>query len=100
MTQTIPEVLAQIAATARDEYRPGDHMRVRSSGIVHAVTMTRWLVGELLPGPACQVGVSGWDPHATSPHEGPVTCGRCLRLNTPIPAEDGVDQLELFTGDQ
>ncbi|GAA3196415.1 hypothetical protein [Actinocorallia longicatena] len=86
--------LAAIAATARDAYGPAHHMRVRASGIVHAVTLTRWLAGELLPGPACMVGVSGWDPYAAHPDPGEVTCRRCLRLRTPEPP--GVEQLELF----
>lgn len=86
--------LALIAATARDSYGPGDHIQVRASGVVHAVTLTRWLAGELLPGPACMVGVSGWDPYAAHPARGPVTCLRCLRLNAQPPP--GVTQLELF----
>ncbi|GAB2838335.1 hypothetical protein GCM10022221_42190 [Actinocorallia aurea] len=86
--------LAHIAAAARDSYRPGDHIRVRSSGVVHALTLTRWLAGELLPGPACMVGVSGWDPYAAHPAASPVTCLRCLRLTDPPPP--GVTQLPLF----
>lgn len=99
MVHSVRGALAAIAAAARDAYGPGDHMRVRSSGVVHAVTMTRWLGGELLPGPACMVGISGWDPYATHPEPGPVTCGRCLRLSVPEAAAD-VDQLELFPADQ
>lgn len=95
MVHTARPTLASIAAAARDTYGPGDHMRVRSSGIIHAVTLTAGLGGELLPSPACMVGISGWDPYATHPDQGPVTCGRCLRLHTPeLPAD--VDQLELF----
>jgi hypothetical protein len=88
------EALAHIAATARDAYGPDAHMQVRSSGVVHAVALTRWLAGELLPGPACMVGVSGWDPYAAHPSHGEVTCRRCLRLQAPSPP--GVEQLELF----
>ncbi|GAA4206394.1 hypothetical protein GCM10022252_68440 [Streptosporangium oxazolinicum] len=54
-----------------------------SSGIVHAVVMTRWLGGERMPGPACMVGVSGWDPGAPHPEQGSVTCLRCPKLVTP-----------------
>lgn len=99
MVDSVRGALAAIAAAARDAYGPGDHMRVRSSGIVHAVTLTQWLGGERLPGPACMVGISGWDPYAASAHTGPVTCGRCLRLSTPD-VVTGVDQLELFPTDQ
>ncbi|WP_329081324.1 MULTISPECIES: hypothetical protein [unclassified Streptosporangium] len=42
------EALATIAAAARSAYADGSNLRVRSSGIVHAVVMTRWL------GSACQ----------------------------------------------
>ncbi|WP_106403091.1 hypothetical protein [Actinocorallia populi] len=86
--------LATIAQTARDAYGPHDHMQVRSSGVVHNVVLTRWLAGELLPGPACMVGVSGWDPYAAHPVQGAVTCLRCLRLAAPAPP--GIEQLELF----
>jgi hypothetical protein len=88
------EALAAIAASARNAYRNGDKMRVRSSGVIHDIALTRWLAGELLPGPACMVGVSGWDPYAAHPVQGEVTCLRCLRLKTPAPP--GVEQLELF----
>jgi len=86
--------LATIAASARDAYGPNDRMQVRSSGVIHDIALTRWLAGELLPGPACMVGVSGWDPYAAHPVQGAVTCLRCLRLKTPAPS--GVEQLELF----
>lgn len=73
------------------------NLRVRSSGIVHAVAMTRWLDGERMPGPACMVGVSGWDPGATHPDRGPATCQHCLKLVTPEEADPGQgEQLELF----
>ena len=88
------QVLAEIAASARENYGPGAHMQVRSSGIIHAVVLTRWLAGELLPGPACMVGVSGWDPYAAHPVHGSVTCGRCLRMQAPTPP--GIEQLPLF----
>lgn len=88
------EALALIAATARDAYPTGVHLQVRSSGVVHDVALTRWLAGELLPGPACMVGVSGWDPGAAHPSSGEVTCRRCLRLHAPSPP--GIEQLELF----
>ncbi|WP_198653638.1 hypothetical protein [Actinocorallia populi] len=64
---------------------------------MHAVTLTRWLADELLPGPACMAGVAGWDPYAAHPDRGEVTCRRCLRLADPQP--QGVDQLALFTVD-
>ncbi|MBB4706153.1 hypothetical protein BJ982_007783 [Sphaerisporangium siamense] len=86
------EALADIAAAARAAYAGGAHLRVRSSGIVHQVAMTRWLGGHLMPGPACMVGVSGWDPGAAHPDHGEVTCRRCLKLHQPPP--DG--QLDLF----
>ncbi|WP_246268860.1 hypothetical protein [Nonomuraea typhae] len=35
--------LAMIAASTRAAYGPGRHLRVRSSGIVHDVTLTKWL---------------------------------------------------------
>lgn len=88
------DALAVIAASAREEYAAGQNLRVRSSGVVHAVTLTRWLGGELLPGPACMVGVAGWDPYAAHPEHAPVSCKRCERLAAPAPP--GVDQLELF----
>lgn len=91
---SVRETLAVIAASTRDAYAAGENMRVRSSGVVHAVTLTRWLAGELLPGPACMVGVAGWDPYAAHPDAGPVTCRRCLGLRAPPPP--GVDQLTLF----
>lgn len=91
---SIRTALAVIAATARDAYGPDAHLQVRSSGVVHGVALTRWLAGELLPGPACMVGVSGWDPYAAHPSAEPVTCRRCLRLNAPAPP--GIHQLELF----
>ncbi|WP_424532532.1 hypothetical protein ACOZ38_19880 [Sphaerisporangium viridialbum] len=89
----VQQALAVIAASARAAYAGGAHLRVRSSGIVHQVAMTRWLGGELMPGPACMVGVSGWDPGAAHPDRGEVTCRRCLKLNQHDPA---TDQLELF----
>ncbi|WP_405149099.1 hypothetical protein OG589_13430 [Sphaerisporangium sp. NBC_01403] len=88
----VHEALAVIAASARAAY-DGTHLRVRSSGIVHQVAMTRWLGGELMPGPACMVGVSGWDPGAAHPDRGEVTCRRCPKLNKLEPA---IDQMELF----
>ena len=88
------QVLAEIAATARESYGPDTRLQVRSSGVVHAVVLTRWLAGELLPGPACMVGVSGWDPYAAHAVHGAVTCRRCLRLQAPAPP--GVEQLKLF----
>ncbi len=91
---SIRETLALIAATARESYGPDTRLQVRSSGVVHAVALTRWLAGELLPGPACMVGVSGWDPYAAHAVHGAVTCRRCLRLQAPAPP--GVEQLELF----
>uniref|UniRef100_UPI003F499543 hypothetical protein n=1 Tax=Streptosporangium sp. CA-256172 TaxID=3240076 RepID=UPI003F499543 len=87
------EALATIAAAARAAYADGSNLRVRSSGIVHAVVMTRWLGGERMPGPACMVGVSGWDPGAAHPDRGAVTCRRCLKLTT---QESADEQLELF----
>ncbi|MFB9681668.1 hypothetical protein [Streptosporangium vulgare] len=85
-----------LAAAARSAYADSN-LRVRSSGIVHAVVMTRWLGGERMPGPACMVGVSGWDPGATHPDRGPVTCPRCLKLVTPEEPEPSQGkQLELF----
>ncbi|GAA0970987.1 hypothetical protein [Actinocorallia libanotica] len=89
------EALAAIAAAARDAYGSGQNMRVRSSGVVHAVTLTTWLQGLRLPGPACMVGVAGWDPSAAHPEHGEVTCRRCLRLSDARPEAD-VDQLALF----
>jgi hypothetical protein len=86
--------LATIAKTARDAYGPADRMQVRSSGVVHDIALTRWLAGELLPGPACMVGVSGWDPYAAHPVQGDVTCLRCSRLKAPAPP--GIVQLGLF----
>ncbi|MGV9324234.1 hypothetical protein [Streptosporangium sandarakinum] len=47
----------------------------------------------MTPGPACMVGVSGWDPGAAHPHRGPVTCRRCLKLKDLPPTSE---QLELF----
>jgi hypothetical protein len=91
------EALAAIAASAREAYGPGDNMRVRSSGVVHALTLTKWLADELLPGPACMVGVAGWDPYAAHPERGPVTCRRCLRLTDARPVD--ADQLALFDPD-
>lgn len=88
------EALATIAAAARSAYADGSNLRVRSSGIVHAVVMTRWLGGERMPGPAYMVGVSGWDPGAAHPDRGAVTCRRCLKLTT---SESGAEQLELFS---
>ena len=85
---------AIVAASTRAAYQPGDKMRVRSSGVIHDVALTKWLAGELLPGPACMVGVSGWDPYAAHPVQGEVTCRRCLRLKAPEPP--GVEQLGLF----
>lgn len=49
-----------------------------------------------MPGPACMVGMSGWDPGAAHPDRGAVTCRRCLKL-TQGPQEVGSEQLELFT---
>lgn len=95
---TQPEVyaaLATIAASARAAYADGSNLRVRSSGIVHEVVMTRWFADERMPGPACMVGVSGWDPGAAHPDRGAVTCRRCLKLTH---AEPGSEQLELFAG--
>ncbi|WP_440107163.1 hypothetical protein [Streptosporangium sp. H16] len=87
------EALATIAAAARAAYADGSNLRVRSSGIVHAVVMTRWLGTERMPGPACMVEVSGWGPGAAHPDRGPVTCRRCLKLTTQEPADE---QLGLF----
>jgi len=88
------EALATIAAAARAAYADGSNLRVRSSGIVHAVAMTTWLGGHRMPSPACMVGVSGWDPGAAHPDRGAVTCRRCLKLTTQEPVDE---QLELFT---
>ncbi|WP_308250417.1 hypothetical protein [Sphaerisporangium fuscum] len=88
------EALAVIAAAARAAYADGAHLRVRSSGIVHQVAMTRWLGGHLMPGPACMVGVSGWDPGAAHPDHGEVTCRRCLKLQDRADVDPG--QLDLF----
>ncbi|MEV8637870.1 hypothetical protein AB0395_40100 [Streptosporangium sp. NPDC051023] len=85
--------LATIAAAARSAYADGSNLRVHSSGIVHEVAMTRWFADERMPGPACMVGVSGWDPGAAHPDRGPVTCRRCLRLTGNEPPGE---QLELF----
>ncbi|MER5325055.1 hypothetical protein [Streptosporangium roseum] len=87
------EALATIAAAARAAYADGSNLRVRSSGIVHEVAMTKWFADERMPGPACMVGVSGWDPGAAHPDRGPVTCRRCLKLTHTEPAGQ---QLELF----
>lgn len=92
---SVRETLAAIAASARENYGAGQNMRVRASGVVHAVTLTRWLARELMPSPACMVGVGGWDPYAAHPDPGPVTCRRCLRLQAPMPP--GVQQLALFS---
>ncbi|MEU6744482.1 hypothetical protein [Streptosporangium sandarakinum] len=89
----VHQALAAIAAAARAAYADGANLRVRSSGIVHDVAMTTWLGGERMPGPACMVGVSGWDPGAAHPHRGPVTCRRCLKLKDSPPASE---QMELF----
>ncbi|MFD8562978.1 hypothetical protein ACFV1N_37370 [Streptosporangium canum] len=91
---SLHEALATIAASARAAYADGSHLRVRSSGIVHEVAMTRWFGDERMPGPACMVGVSGWDPAAAHPDRGAVTCRRCLKLTHTDPASQ---QLELFT---
>ncbi|MET8337607.1 hypothetical protein ABZV14_32325 [Streptosporangium canum] len=93
-TPGVQEALATIAAAARAAYADGSNLRVRSSGIVHEVAMTRWFADERMPGPACMVGVSGWDPAAAHPDRGPVTCRRCLKLTHTEPASQ---QLELFT---
>ncbi|MDP9868628.1 MULTISPECIES: hypothetical protein [Streptosporangium] len=92
-TPGVQEALATIAAAARAAYADGSNLRVRSSGIVHEVAMTRWFADERMPGPACMVGVSGWDPAAAHPDRGPVTCRRCLKLTRAEPASE---QLELF----
>ncbi|MEU1879049.1 hypothetical protein ABZ470_17185 [Streptosporangium sp. NPDC020072] len=89
--------LATIAAAARAAYADGSNLRVRSSGIVHEVAMTKWFADERMPGPACMVGVSGWDPGAAHPDRGPVTCRRCLKLTS---AEPGSEQLTLFGTDE
>ncbi|GAA2912055.1 hypothetical protein GCM10010517_78600 [Streptosporangium fragile] len=89
----VREALATIAAAAQAAYTDGSNFRVRSSGIVHDVALTTWLGGERMPGPACMVGVSGWDPGAAHPDRGAVTCRRCLKLTT-HPATS--EQLELF----
>ncbi|MEU4834092.1 hypothetical protein [Streptosporangium sp. NPDC023615] len=98
-TRDVPglhEALATIATAARAAYADGSNLRVRSSGIVHAVAMTTWLGGHRMPSPACMVGVSGWDPGAAHPDRGAVTCRRCLKLTT---SEVGDEQLELFAVD-
>ncbi|MFD8533888.1 hypothetical protein ACFV0L_41415 [Streptosporangium canum] len=92
-TPSLHEALATIAQAARAAYSGGSNLRVRSSGIVHEVAMTRWFADERMPGPACMVGVSGWDPGAAHPDRGAVTCRRCLKLTH---AEPAGEQLELF----
>ncbi|MEV6868090.1 hypothetical protein AB0M44_44810 [Streptosporangium subroseum] len=92
-TPGLYEALATIAVAARAAYADGSNLRVRSSGIVHAVAMTSWLGGHRMPSPACMVGVSGWDPAAAHPDRGPVTCRRCLKLAPQGPVDE---QLELF----
>ncbi|GAA2857588.1 hypothetical protein GCM10010517_15960 [Streptosporangium fragile] len=93
----VREALATIAAAVRAAYADGSNLRVRSSGIVHEVAMTSWLGGERMPGPACMVGVSGWDPDAAHPDCGTVTCRRCLKLTTQPAA---IEQLELFPAER
>ncbi|MEU7004517.1 hypothetical protein [Nonomuraea sp. NPDC046570] len=95
-TPGVHEALAVIAETARAAYADGSNLRVRSSGIVHAVAMTGWLGGHRMPGPACMVGVSGWDPGAAHPDRGAVTCRRCLITHT----EPADEQLQLFTTEE
>ncbi|MDP9868269.1 MULTISPECIES: hypothetical protein [Streptosporangium] len=85
---------ARRAGGAYHDRAGGSNLRVRSSGIVHEVAMTKWFADERMPGPACIAGVSGWDPAAAHPDRGPVTCRRCLKLTNQIPAGE---QLELFT---
>ncbi|MFI7058332.1 hypothetical protein ACIBLB_40315 [Streptosporangium canum] len=80
-------------AAARAAYADGSSLRVRSSGIVHEVAMTKWFADECMPGPACMVGVSGWDPGAAHPDRGAVTRRPCLKLTHTDPASE---QLELF----
>ncbi|MEV4180710.1 hypothetical protein AB0J28_04595 [Streptosporangium canum] len=92
-TPGLHEALATIAAAARAAYSGGSNLRVRSSGIVHEVAMTRWFADERRPGPACMVGVSGWDPAAAHPDRGAVTCRRCLKLTH---TELASEQLALF----
>ncbi|MGV9776956.1 hypothetical protein [Streptosporangium sp. NPDC003464] len=92
-TPSLHQALATIAAAARAAYSGGSNLRVRSSGVVYEVAMTRWLADERMPGPACMVGVSGWDPGAAHPDRDPVTCRRCLKLTH---AEPAGEQLELF----
>ncbi|ACZ88419.1 hypothetical protein [Streptosporangium roseum] len=93
---SLHQALATIAAAARAAYSGGSNLRVRSSGIVHEVAMTKWFADERMPGPACMVGVSGWDPGAAHPDRGTVTCRRCLKLTHTEPAGE---QLELFAPD-
>ncbi|MEU4834112.1 hypothetical protein [Streptosporangium sp. NPDC023615] len=56
--------------------------------------MTHRLGEERMPGPACMVGVSGWDPGAAHPGRGAVTCRRCLKLTT---SKVDDEQLGLFS---
>ncbi len=95
-TPSLHQALATIAASARAAYSCGSHLRVRSSGIVHEVAMTLWFADERMPGPACMVGVSGWDPAAARPDCGAVTCRRCLKLTH---TEPDSQQLELFAAE-
>jgi hypothetical protein len=72
-------LLATSAAHARRRF-DGRRGRLSAKGAVHDVSLRPWF-GVEIPGPACHIGVGGWDFTRFQPTSDAVTCRRCLRGN-------------------
>lgn len=66
------------ATGARYAYQ-GRNMRLRATGVVHAVTDIEWLDGALIPAAKCGPATVGGPLADGAPTTEPVNCLRCLR---------------------
>lgn len=79
------------------------NMRLRATGVVHAVTDIEWLDGALIPAAKCGAATVGGPLADGVPTTEPVNCLRCLR-GTPayrrprdhVPAQAAIPGLELI----
>lgn len=66
------------ATGARYAYQ-GRNMRLRATGVVHAVTDIEWLDGSHIPAAKCGAATVGGPLADGAPTTEPVNCLRCLR---------------------
>lgn len=55
-------------------------VRLGTGGRVHRPSTATDHRGDLLPAPACNTGIAGWDARRLRFTEAPVDCLRCLRM--------------------